>query len=52
EQPRGVVHARPKRLSLPAATCGLLESCLYRHVYTGAGGILPLRSSFRIVIYD
>ncbi|RAK86452.1 hypothetical protein BO79DRAFT_153210, partial [Aspergillus costaricaensis CBS 115574] len=53
EQPRGVVHTRLKikRPSLPAATCGSLEPCLYRHVHTGAGGVSLLRPSLRIVTY-
>ncbi|RDH21498.1 hypothetical protein M747DRAFT_314201 [Aspergillus niger ATCC 13496] len=52
EQPRGVATTRLKRPSLPAATCGPLESCLYRHVYTGAGGISPLRPPLGVVTYD
>ena len=52
EQPRGVATTRLKRPSLPAATCGPLESCLYRHVYTGAGGISPPRPPLGVVTYD
>lgn len=40
EQPKDVATTRPKKLSLPTATCEPVKFCLFRqHEHAGAGGV-------------